>query len=226
MRLQYFHKLLVHIVRSGVRTTVGTFLFFFLEYFSTHTHTLPPHSTFIFFACSEIGLILSTETEKFGLGEDAKLKRAHTATRQNLFSAPGHHLNVFFISCAPASFVDSSIGIDVESSSFHSNRINRLANPFWTVRHVTFFCSCFVLSPHRISFGHKPSTAIDLSQTHILKIAFQIVDDADKGVQPHQTFLRFYDKKSGEEGIQPIRVTPGGKAKFELVCHRIAIIPV
>jgi len=37
------------------------------------------------------------------------------------------------------------------------------------------------------------------------------------GVQPHQTFLRFYDEVSGEEGIQPVRVTAGGKAKFELV---------
>ena len=38
-----------------------------------------------------------------------------------------------------------------------------------------------------------------------------------KGVQPHQTFLRFYDPETGEEGIQPVRVGSGGKAKFELV---------
>lgn len=36
-------------------------------------------------------------------------------------------------------------------------------------------------------------------------------------MQPHQTFLRFFDPKTHEEGIQPVRVTPGGKAKFELV---------
>ncbi|KAF8814742.1 oligosaccharyl transferase delta subunit [Phlegmacium glaucopus] len=67
-----------------------------------------------------------------------------------------------------------------------------------------------------ISLEHKPSTPVVLSQTDTLKLTFQIIDDTDKGVQPHQTFLRFYDKKSGEEGIQPIRVTLGGKGKFEL----------
>ena len=57
-----------------------------------------------------------------------------------------------------------------------------------------------------------------LGEKDILKLTFQVVDkEAGKGVQPHQTFLRFYDEKSGEEGIQPVRVTPGGKAKFELV---------
>lgn len=79
----------------------------------------------------------------------------------------------------------------------------------------------------RISLEHKLSTPVDLSQTDILKITFKITDDTDKGVQPHQTFLRFYDEKSREEGIQPIRVTPGGKAKFELVCITIPpIIPL
>ena len=72
---------------------------------------------------------------------------------------------------------------------------------------------------HRIPLESKPSTVVDLSQTDILKITFQVIDDKNEGVQPHQTFLRFYDEKSGEEGIQPVRVTPGGKAKFELVCH-------
>jgi oligosaccharyltransferase complex subunit delta (ribophorin II) len=57
-----------------------------------------------------------------------------------------------------------------------------------------------------------------LAATDILKLAFQVVEkDSEKGVQPHQTFLRFYDEKSGEEDIQPIRVAPGGKARFELV---------
>lgn len=36
-------------------------------------------------------------------------------------------------------------------------------------------------------------------------------------MQPFQTFLRFYDAETGEEGIQPLRVTPAGKSKFELV---------
>lgn len=49
-------------------------------------------------------------------------------------------------------------------------------------------------------------------------MTFQVIDKASgQGVQPHQTFLRFYDEKTGEEGIKPVLVTNGGKAKFELV---------
>lgn len=58
---------------------------------------------------------------------------------------------------------------------------------------------------------------LQLGPTDKLKLTFQIVDEDGKGVQPHQTFLRFYDEATGEEGIQPVKVTPGGKAKFELV---------
>ncbi|KAF8995584.1 oligosaccharyl transferase delta subunit [Cyathus striatus] len=68
-----------------------------------------------------------------------------------------------------------------------------------------------------LSLTQKPSPAITLNTTGTLKVTFQVVDkDSGNGVQPHQTFLRFYDAKSGEEGIQPVRVTAGGKAKFEL----------
>ncbi|KAH7910254.1 Dolichyl-diphosphooligosaccharide--protein glycosyltransferase subunit Swp1 [Hygrophoropsis aurantiaca] len=64
---------------------------------------------------------------------------------------------------------------------------------------------------------NKKPEPLTLSATDTLKLTFQITESAEgKGVQPHQTFLRFYDKVSGEEGIQPVRVTPGGKAKFEL----------
>jgi len=67
-----------------------------------------------------------------------------------------------------------------------------------------------------ISLVTKPSE-LKLSETDTLKLTFQITEkDTEMGVQPHQTFLRFYDEASGEEGIQPIRVTSGGKAKFEL----------
>ncbi|KAF7310745.1 Dolichyl-diphosphooligosaccharide--protein glycosyltransferase subunit 2 [Mycena chlorophos] len=53
--------------------------------------------------------------------------------------------------------------------------------------------------------------------TDSLKFTFMIVkEDTTEGVQPVQTFLRFYDRVSGEEGIQPLRVTPAGKSKFEL----------
>ncbi|OBZ67538.1 putative mannosyl-oligosaccharide alpha-1,2-mannosidase 1B [Grifola frondosa] len=65
--------------------------------------------------------------------------------------------------------------------------------------------------------GVKPSPPLTLESTDVLKLTFQIIDkDGAKGVQPHQTFLRFYDAVSGEEGIQPVKVTAGGKAKFEL----------
>ncbi|GBE84013.1 Uncharacterized protein SCP_0510720 [Sparassis crispa] len=57
---------------------------------------------------------------------------------------------------------------------------------------------------------------LTLGPVDALKLTFQVVDDEGKGVQPHQTFLRFVDEASGEEGIQPVRVTAGGKAKFEL----------
>ncbi|KAF8960354.1 oligosaccharyl transferase delta subunit [Flammula alnicola] len=68
-----------------------------------------------------------------------------------------------------------------------------------------------------VSLAHKASTPVQLGAKDTLKLTFQIVDkDSGKGVQPHQTFLRFYDEKTNEEGIQPVRVTPGGKAKFEL----------
>ncbi|KAJ6627117.1 oligosaccharyl transferase delta subunit [Mycena sp. CBHHK59/15] len=61
---------------------------------------------------------------------------------------------------------------------------------------------------------HIPLT---VGPTDSLKLTFQVVEaESGKGVQPLQTFLRFYDPTSGEEGIQPLRVTAAGKAKFEL----------
>ena len=145
-------------------------------------------------------------------------RHAHMATRQNL----PVYTNVFFISCSPACFIGTSIDFNVESSSFYSYRLNRLANSFRDVRYIINYWRFFFLlnawSHIRISLENTPSTVVDLSLREILKITFQVIDNENKGVQPHQTFLRFYDEKSGEEGIQPIRVTPGGKAKFELVC--------
>ncbi|KAG6819562.1 hypothetical protein H0H93_010727 [Arthromyces matolae] len=68
-----------------------------------------------------------------------------------------------------------------------------------------------------LSLNRPLSTPVSLEKDTTLKLTFQVVEkDSGNGVQPHQTFLRFYDEKSGEEGIQPVRVTPGGKAKFEL----------
>ncbi|KAI0681758.1 oligosaccharyl transferase delta subunit [Cerioporus squamosus] len=67
-----------------------------------------------------------------------------------------------------------------------------------------------------LSLTHKPTPAPTLGPSDVLKLTFQVVDEEGKGVQPHQTFLRFYDPVSGEEGVQPVKVTAGGKAKFDL----------
>ncbi|KAI0090349.1 Oligosaccharyltransferase subunit Ribophorin II-domain-containing protein [Irpex rosettiformis] len=67
-----------------------------------------------------------------------------------------------------------------------------------------------------ISLKQRPEP-LKLAPTDVLKLSFQVVEkDGEKGVQPHQTFLRFFDAVSGEEGIQPVRVSSSGKAKFEL----------
>ncbi|KAG6896908.1 hypothetical protein C0992_005310 [Termitomyces sp. T32_za158] len=80
------------------------------------------------------------------------------------------------------------------------------------------------LQSEQISLTQPLSTPVKISKGDKLKLTFQIVEKDDgKGVQPHQTFLRFYDAKSGEEGIQPVRVTNGGKAKFELVRQIISL---
>lgn len=93
----------------------------------------------------------------------------------------------------------------------------------WTTFRTVCICSVpFIFDEfwrhHRHSLAKKPPKPILLEKTDTLKLTFQVVEkDTGNGVQPHQTFLRFYDKTTGEEGIQPIRVTSGGKAKFELV---------
>jgi hypothetical protein len=70
---------------------------------------------------------------------------------------------------------------------------------------------------NRISLT-KRSDPIALGPTDTLKLTFQVAEEAtDNGVQAHQTFLRFFDPTTGEEGIQPVKIAPSGKAKFELV---------
>ncbi|KAL4254738.1 Dolichyl-diphosphooligosaccharide--protein glycosyltransferase subunit 2 [Abortiporus biennis] len=72
------------------------------------------------------------------------------------------------------------------------------------------------LRSEQLSLTQKPD-ALKLGAKDALKLTFQVVDKEEgKGLQPHQTFLRFYDEVSGEEGIQPVKVTASGKAKFEL----------
>ncbi|PAV15471.1 oligosaccharyl transferase delta subunit [Pyrrhoderma noxium] len=65
--------------------------------------------------------------------------------------------------------------------------------------------------------GEVPGSPIAVGPTDTLKLSFSITEDSKgQSVKPHQTFLRFYDETTGEEGIQPLRVTSGGKAKFDL----------
>ncbi|KAI0298747.1 Dolichyl-diphosphooligosaccharide--protein glycosyltransferase subunit Swp1 [Multifurca ochricompacta] len=66
-------------------------------------------------------------------------------------------------------------------------------------------------------FLTKRPDPVTLGARDTLKLTFQVTDQTnDTGVQPHQTFLRFFDSTTGEEGIQPVKVVPSGKAKFEL----------
>jgi oligosaccharyltransferase complex subunit delta (ribophorin II) len=70
---------------------------------------------------------------------------------------------------------------------------------------------------NRISLTKRPDP-VTLGPSDTLKLTFQVAEQAtDNGVQPHQTFLRFFDSTTGEEGIQPVKIAPSGKAKFELV---------
>ena len=82
----------------------------------------------------------------------------------------------------------------------------------------------------RLPLSRKPAPLV-LGPWDTLTLSFGILAKGDgKGYQPHQTFLRFYDKVSGEEGIQPLRVAPGGRVGFELVriasCRHLVLLNV
>jgi hypothetical protein len=127
-------------------------------------------------------------------------------------------------SCIAAHCSSAGLRSDLAVPSIHGDGLHGLAIPLRTVRGQddTFLSIILVLiEVHihcRVSLTHKSLTPVTLEPKDTLKLTFQVVDkETGKGVQPHQTFLRFYDENTHEEGIQPIRVTPGGKAKFELV---------
>jgi len=106
---------------------------------------------------------------------------------------------------SPRLTVTDATGSQLRSESWAFQRFLKSPLDLWSLR-------------IRLSLTHKPSTPVQLGEAEILKVVFQIVDqDTGSGVQPHQTFIRFYDEKSKEEGVHPVRVTPGGKAKFDLV---------
>lgn len=57
-----------------------------------------------------------------------------------------------------------------------------------------------------------------MSADETLKLTFTVLNDVDsQTVQPHQTFLRFHDDITDEEGIVPVKVSKDGKAKFSMV---------
>ncbi|KAF8531094.1 Dolichyl-diphosphooligosaccharide--protein glycosyltransferase subunit Swp1 [Gautieria morchelliformis] len=74
-----------------------------------------------------------------------------------------------------------------------------------------------ILRNEPLSLAHPLSPPLTLGTSDTLKLTFQILQkDSGKGVQPHQTFLRFHDPQTDEEGVQPLRVSSTGKANFEL----------
>lgn len=77
---------------------------------------------------------------------------------------------------------------------------------------------------YRISLAKIPDPALNVESSDTLRVTFTVADKSSgKGVQPHQTFIRFYDPITKEEGIQPIRISSAGKAKFDLVCRYFSL---
>jgi len=76
---------------------------------------------------------------------------------------------------------------------------------------------------YRLSLARPIQPALNLTSQDTLKLVFTVFvrpDEAQseaENIVPHQTFIRFFDPESGEEGISPVRVKSGGKAKFDLV---------
>jgi oligosaccharyltransferase complex subunit delta (ribophorin II) len=60
-------------------------------------------------------------------------------------------------------------------------------------------------------------TTVTVGKTENLRVSFTVLGDDGTPVRPHQAFLRMVDEKTGEEGIQPIKVGKDGKGKVEIV---------
>ncbi|KAF7790509.1 hypothetical protein EIP86_001465 [Pleurotus ostreatoroseus] len=100
-------------------------------------------------------------------------------------------------------------------SSAHAAQL-RLNNP-------RFIISAWNASSIRAEtlIGTRTPEPLTLGPTDSLKLSFGIVTtEGAKPVQPHQAFLRFYDEVTGEEGIQPIRVSNAGRVKYEFSMTR------
>ncbi|KAG1745394.1 uncharacterized protein EDB91DRAFT_1236327 [Suillus paluster] len=68
----------------------------------------------------------------------------------------------------------------------------------------------------QLLFTKKPEP-LTLGATDTLKFTFQITENDNGKVSNRSKRSSDSMTVSGKEGIQPVRVTPGGKAKFELV---------
>lgn len=113
-------------------------------------------------------------------------------------------------------------------TSFHNPKwrwdlrsFRRVSSYFWSPQQRSLqdeiACLCNEIS-YSISVNALPNPALNVQSTDTLRVTFTVADKSSgKGVQPHQTFIRFYDPKTHEEGIHPIRVASNGKAKFDLV---------
>lgn len=62
-----------------------------------------------------------------------------------------------------------------------------------------------------------PLTTVNVGKTENLRVSFTVLGDDGNPVRPHQAFLRMVDEKTGEEGIQPVKVGKDGKGKVEIV---------
>ena len=72
----------------------------------------------------------------------------------------------------------------------------------------------------RIDLGQSLTT-VTVGKSENLRVSFTVLGDDGTPVRPHQAFLRMYDDKTGEEGIQPVKVGKDGKGKVEIVSNYV-----
>ncbi|KAG8992073.1 hypothetical protein FRB94_013383 [Tulasnella sp. JGI-2019a] len=70
---------------------------------------------------------------------------------------------------------------------------------------------------HSVNLDPSKTAQLNLASDETFKMVFTVFDD-EKGadVMPHQAFLRFWDEKTEEEGIVPVKVARDGKARFSM----------
>lgn len=76
-----------------------------------------------------------------------------------------------------------------------------------------------IIRAESIEIG-EPLTTVTVGKNENLRVSFVVLGDDGTPVRPHQAFLRMYDEESGEEGIQPVKVSKDGKGKLEISMSR------